>query len=214
MNNRLSESELAQVIAEVGQLSQRREAELDREQVKQILQELNLPDDLLDDALMQLRRRQALEVQQRRNRRIAVGVVAILVGAIATTTVFIQQQQQAIARISTYQSRITLAQDNGGNLTTIDRQTNPQVYYRVILNEAPVGKKLTLTCDWIDPIGKVAHQSRYSTREIHKAIWPTYCYHQLSPASVTGNWKVEMSLGDAYGGLRQRTLSTTSFIVK
>src|SRR4028118_954921 len=112
MNNRLSESELAQVIAEVGQLSQRREAELDREQVKQILQELNLPDDLLDDALMQLRRRQALEVQQRRNRRIAVGVVGILVGAIATTTVFIQQQQQAIARISTYQSRITLAQDN------------------------------------------------------------------------------------------------------
>ena len=45
MKERLTQSQLAQVIAEVGQLSQRREAELDQEQVKQILQELNLSSD-------------------------------------------------------------------------------------------------------------------------------------------------------------------------
>jgi indole-3-glycerol phosphate synthase len=50
MNNRLSQEELAQVIAEVERLSPRREAEFDREQVKQILQEFGLSPTLLGDA--------------------------------------------------------------------------------------------------------------------------------------------------------------------
>ena len=207
MNNRLTHDQLAQVVGEVERLSQRREAELDREQVKEILQELNLPPDMLDDALVQISRRQALEVQQKRNRWIGVGVVAVLVGAIATTTVFFQQRQQAYSNISASQNRITLAQDNGGNLTVIDRQTNHQVYYRVTLQNAPIGKKLSLGCDWIDPSGQIVHQNRYETRQIHKAVWPTYCYYQFGTAATVGNWQVQMFLDS-------RTLSTTSFTVK
>lgn len=207
MDKRLTQDQLAQVVGEVERLSQRRDAELDRAQVQQILEELNLSPDLLDDALVQISRREALEVQQRRNRWIAVGIVAVLVGAIATTTLFFQQQQQAYSRISTVQSRLTLTQDNGNNIGTIDRQTNPKVYYRVTLKDAPIGKKLSLTCDWIDPKGQVVHQNRYETRQIDKAVWPTYCYYQLGAAATAGNWQVQMSVGD-------RPLSSTSFTVK
>jgi hypothetical protein len=206
MKERLTQSQLAQVIAEVGQLSQRREAELDQEQVKQILQELNLSDDLLDDALVQIRRREALAAIAQRNLWIAAGVTVILVGAVAAITVFLQHRQQAIAHVSVYQSHITLSQYDGGNVAVLDRQANPKVYYHVTLNEVPLGEKLSLTCDWIDPSGKVAHQSRYQTREINNSVWSTYCYYQLNQGAATGSWKVQMSL--------DRPLSSTSFIVK
>jgi len=207
MDNRLTQAQLAQVIAEVEQLSQRREAELNREQVQQILQEVNLPEDLLDDALVQIRRRQALAVERRRNRWIAAGALAIVLGALATTTVFVQHRQGAIAGVSTYQSRITLAQDNQDNLRAIDRQTSPKVFYRVTLKDAPLGEKLSLGCDWIDPGGQVAHQNRYQTRQIDKAVWQTHCFYQFNPASTPGTWTVQMSLGE-------RILSKSPLLVK
>lgn len=207
MHNRLSQAELEQVITEVERLSQRHDDELNREQVEQILQELNLSPNFLDDALIQLRRRQVLEVRQRRQRWVAIAVVVGLMGAIATTTVYVQHRQQVYSQISTYQSRITLSQDTGGNLTTIDAQTNPQVFYRVTLNNAPIGDKLSLRCDWIDSNNQVAHQNRYSTRKIDKSVWTTYCYYPFKQNSVTGTWKVQMSLGD-------RVLSSTSFRVQ
>lgn len=205
MQERLTQAQLAQVIAEIEQLSQRSEADLDKEQVKQILQELNLSSDLLDNALVQIRRREALAAITRRNRWIAAVVIVVVVGAIAATTVFIQHRQQVFSRVLSVSSRVTLAQEDGGNLTVID--INPRVYYHVTLNEAPVGEKLALTCDWIDPNGKIAYQSRYQTREIDRAVWSTYCYYQLSQSATAGRWKVQMSLED-------RPLSSTFFTVK
>lgn len=207
MNNRLTETQLTQIVGEVGRLSQSREAEFDSEQVKQILQELNLPPELLDEALVQLRRRETLELQQRRNRWIAAGVITTLVVAIAGTTVVIQQNQQAFQNVSTVQSQISLSESGGSSLTEINRQASPQVYYRVTLKQAPIDKQLSLRCDWIDPSGQVTHQNQWQTRTINKAVWPTRCQYQFNPAAATGNWKVQMSLGD-------RTLSTNSFQVK
>jgi hypothetical protein len=207
MNNRLTQAQLSQIVGEVELLSQRRDDELDPEQVKQILQELSLPPELLDEALVQIRRREALAVRQRRNRWIAGGVIASLVVAIAGTTVFIQQNQQAIARVSTAQSQIALTQDGSSSLKEVNRQASPLIYYRVTLKDAPIGKKLSLSCDWIDPSGQVVHQNRWETQTIDKAVWSTHCRYQFSPAASPGNWKVQMSLGE-------RTLSTTSFTVK
>jgi hypothetical protein len=207
MNNRLTQAQLSQIVGEVELLSQRRDDELDPEQVKQILQELSLPPELLDEALVQIRRREALAVRQRRNRWIAGGVIASLVVAIAGTTVFIQQNQQAIARVSTAQSQIALTQDGSSSLKEVNRQASPLIYYRVTLKDAPIGKKLSLSCDWIDPSGQVVHQNRWETQTINKAVWSTHCRYQFSPAASPGNWKVQMSLGE-------RTLSTTSFTVK
>jgi uncharacterized protein (UPF0335 family) len=211
MNQKLTQSQLAQVVAEVERLSQQREAELDREQVKEILQELQLPDDLLDEALVQIKRREALAKEQKRNLAIGVVVGVALVGGISSSIIWMNQRKEAIANkmanISVSQSRITLAKDSGDNFTVFDRQQSPQLYYRVTLQNAPQGEKLSLGCDWIDSTGQVVHQNRYQTKTINQDIWPTYCRYQLGTAAEAGTWQVEMTMGD-------RLLSQTEFTVK
>lgn len=207
MENRLTQTQLTQIVAEVQRLSNVREAELNSAEVTQILQELGLPPELLDEALIQLQRREALAQQQRRNRWIAGGVAAVAVGAIAITGFFIQQNRQASDRVSIQQNRITAVQDDGGNLTVIPRKNNPEIFYRVTLKDAPLGKKLSLSCDWIDPSGQVVKQNRYQTREIDKSIWNTQCRYQIGTAAATGNWQVKMLI-------ENRAIGSTSFEVK
>ncbi|MGM3305498.1 DUF3859 domain-containing protein [Anabaena sp. WFMT] len=192
MNQRLTQEQLNQIIAEVQGLQSRREAELDQQQVREILQDLNLAPELLDEALIQLRRRQALEVQQRRNKLIISGVVATVIVVIASTIFFNQQQTSLLANVSAQQDRITLA-DNA-NLKTISRQTNSEVFYRVALKDAPIGKKLSLACNWIDPSGLIVKQNKYQTREVKTSPWDTYCRYTINSAAPVGDWKVEMFL--------------------
>ncbi|MBG1240922.1 DUF3859 domain-containing protein [Nostoc sp. NZL] len=194
MTQRLTQEQLSQIVTEVEGLQVRREAELDQQQVREILQELNLPPELLDEALIQLNRRQALEIQQRRNRWITSGVVAVVVVAIASTIFFIQQQNSALSRVSAQQDGITLVQNSGGDLKTVSRQTNPEVSYRVTLKDAPLGKKLALSCNWIDPSGQIVKQNNYQTREINTSVWDTQCRYTINPAATVGNWKVQMFL--------------------
>lgn len=207
MENRLSQTQLTQIVAEVERLSNLRQSELDSEEVKKILQELSLPPELLNEALIQLQRREALAQQQRRNRWIAGGLAAAAAGAIALTGFYIQQNRQAIDRISIQQNRITSVQDDGGNLTVISRQNNPEIFYRTTLKDAPIGKKLSLSCDWIDPSGQVVKQNRYQTREIDKPIWNTQCRYQIGTAAATGKWQVKMFV-------ESRAIGSASFEVK
>ncbi|MBC1223406.1 DUF3859 domain-containing protein [Nostoc sp. UCD121] len=207
MTQRLTQEQLAQIVTEVEGLQVRREAELDQQQVREILQELNLPPELLDEALIQLNRRQALEVQQHRNRWITSGVVAFLVILSASTIFFIQRQNSVLSRVSAQQDRITLVSNTGGDLKTISRQTNPEILYRVTLKDAPLGKKLALSCNWIDPSGQIARQNSYQTREINTSVWDTQCRYTINPAATVGNWKVQMLL-------EGRQISDETFEVK
>ncbi|MEH2331172.1 DUF3859 domain-containing protein [Nostoc sp.] len=194
------------IVTEVEGLQLRREAELDQQQVREILQELNLPPELLDEALIQLNRRQALEVQQRRNRWITSGVVAIVVVVIASTIFFMQQQSSTLSRVSAQQDRITLIQDNGADLKAISRQTNPEVLYRVTLKDAPLGK-MALSCNWIYPSGQIVKQNNYQTHEINTSVWDTQCRYTINPAATVGNWQVQMFL-------EGRQISDATFEVK
>ncbi|HEY9692251.1 MAG TPA: hypothetical protein V6D15_08610 [Oculatellaceae cyanobacterium] len=207
MKNNLTPNQLNQIIAEVEQLKQQREQELNSEQVKEILQELNLPPELLDEALIQLQRRQALAVEKKRQRWIATGAIISIIAAIALTTIISQQQQQALEKVSTVQSQISLNQDGTNNVTTISRQVSPLIFYRVTLQDAPIGKKISLNCNWIDPNNQIVHQNSWETKTIDRATWNTYCRYQFNSSATPGLWKVQMLLGD-------RILSTTSFTVK
>ncbi|MEH1939616.1 MAG: DUF3859 domain-containing protein [Nostoc sp.] len=207
MTQRLTQEQLSQIVTEVEGLQMRREAELDQQQVREILQELNLPPELLDEALIQLNRRQALEVQQRRNRWITSGVVAVVIVAIASTIFFMQQHNSTLSRVSAQQDRITLVQNSGDDLKTVSRQTNPEVFYRVTLKDAPLGKKLALSCNWIDPSGQIVKQNNYQTREINTSVWDTQCRYTINPAATVGNWKVQMFL-------EGRQISDETFEVK
>lgn len=207
MEERLTDNQLEKVVAEVQRLSQQREAELDRDEVRKILQDLDLPPELLEEAMIQVQRREVLSIEQKRDRWIMVGGIIFTVLAIIGVIVFTQHQQQIINRVTAQRDRVTLSQDNGGNLNSISRQTAGQVVYRVTLSDAPVGQKLTLSCNWIDPSGQIVHQNRYETKEITTPVWNTFCRYQLGMDSPVGNWKVEAFLGD-------RRLSDATFTVK
>ena len=45
-------------------------------------------------------------------------------------------------------------------------------------------------------MGQVVHQNRYTTKTIHKDVWPTYCRYQLGTTAQPGTWQVEMTMGD------------------
>jgi hypothetical protein len=137
----------------------------------------------------------------------AGGLAAVAVGAIAITGFFIQQSRQAIDRISVQQNRITSVQDDGGNLTVVSRQNNPEIFYRTTLKDAPIGKKLSLSCDWIDPSGQVVKQNSYQTREIDKSIWNTHCRYKIGTAATPGKWQVKMFV-------ENRAIGSTSFQLK
>jgi hypothetical protein len=207
MEPRLTQTQLLQVIAEIEQLSKQREAELEPEQVKEILRELNLPDELLEDALVQLQRRQALTNQRRRHQRIALALALSIVGAISIFWTIRHTQQQAIAQVTAVQERISLQENGGASVSQISRQTNPRVYYNVTLQNAPVGRQLSLQCDWIAPNGQTLHQSNYQTRPITTSVWNTYCFYDLSSNALPGNWEVRMLL-------RGHVLDTQTFRVQ
>lgn len=207
MNTRLTPEQLGQLVAEVERLSQRREAELDRQQVEGILQELNLPTDLLDDALMQLQRQKALAVQQRRNRWLVGGAIAIFIGAVATISFSGVQQKTTLNRIQVYGDRLTLSNNKAVEVRAIDNQDSPELFYEVTLQNAPVGQRLTLSCNWIDSRGNIARQNRWTTRQIDRQVWNTHCRYQVHPGTITGDWTVRMFLGD-------RPLDDATFTVK
>jgi len=207
MEERLTQAQLEQVVAEVQQLSERQQTELSSEQVRDILRELDLPPEFLEEAMVQLHRREALKVQQRRNLFIGISVIALIALILFGVGLFTRNQQQVLNRIIAQGDRITLAQDDGRNLSTVPRQANSEVFYRVTLSDAPVGRKLSLSCNWIDPSGQIVHQNYYQTQKITTSVWNTFCRHTLGLDAPVGTWKVEAFLGD-------RQLSEASFEMK
>jgi hypothetical protein len=207
MEQRLTDVQLEKVVAEVHRLSQHQQAELAPEQVREILRELNLPPELLEEAMVQLDRREALAVQQKRDRWMMGGFVGLIALSVIGFLVFTQNQQQMTARVMAQRDRVTLNQDNGGNLSTIRRQNGGEIFYRITLSDAPVGQRLSLSCNWIDPSGQIVHQNRYQTKEITTPIWNTFCRHTLGSEMPMGTWKVEAFLG-------YRRLSDATFEVQ
>ena len=207
MNQKLNGDQLEQVVAEVERLHQNRQEELNREQVQEILQELNLPGDLLDEALVQVQRRSALAQQQRRHLWLGVGAIAGLVVILAGGAFWSYGTNQQIAAISSYEDSLSLAVEKGRNIQEINRQDSPEVYYRVSIQNAPLGRKLSLQCDWLDPTGQIAHQNRYQTREIDKSVWPTHCSYRFPTEAKVGQWEVRLLIG-------KKLISSETFIVK
>jgi hypothetical protein len=206
MNQPLNQEQLNQIIAEVQGLQLRQEAELNQQQVKEILQDLNLPPELLDEALIQVRRKQALQVQQSRHKLIGLGVAAAVIMSIGLTVFFHQQKSSLLANVSAQQDKITL-KSNNEILENISRQANSELVYRVTLKDAPIGKKLNLSCNWIDPNGQVVKQNQYQTREIKTSVWDTFCRYSINPTTPVGNWQVQMLL-------EGRKISEATFVVQ
>lgn len=204
MNDRLSQAQLQKLVAEVERLQNRQQDELDPDQVREILQELNLSPELLPEAMIQLRRREALEVQERRKRWILGGVIATILLMAGGAFLFIRQQP-VLDQVTAQSDQITLQQDTGRPVVTVPRPS--ELSYQVTLEQAPVGKTLNLRCDWLDPSGVVVHQNQYETKPITTSVWKTRCRHQLGATAPIGTWTVQLFQGD-------RRLSDQTFEVR
>jgi hypothetical protein len=204
MERRLTTEQLELIVGEVGRLANRQQAELDRAEVQKILVELNLPPELLDEATIQVQRKQALARQQQRHRQMALASIAAVAVIAIGTSIFFQNKAAQIAKIVASQDRITLVQDRGDSLQTVTRGT--EIVYRVKLDGAPVGEQLSITCNWIDPTGKIDRTNRYQTKNVNSPTWNTQCRDLISADAPTGKWQVEMRIGD-------RILRTASFVV-
>ena len=193
MEQRLTTQQLEQIVGEVGRLAHRQQAELDRTQVQEILQELNLPPELLDEAMIQVQRKEALARERKRNTGIAIAGITAVAIMIVGTSLFSQNQTAKFSKITASQDRVTLLQ-SGETLTTISKGSD--LVYRVTLNDAPLDQKLNLTCNWLNPQGQITHTNRYDTKNITTAVWNTQCRYQMPASAATGAWKVQILVGD------------------
>lgn len=210
MQKRLTPKQVSQIVAEVERLSQRRQSEIEIEELQQILEELNLPDDLLDEAMTQVYRKQALDNQKKRNRWIIGGVVTVVLSAGAAIFFVQQQYYSALERISVSDSRIGFKRNDPAAVKEINRQNSPEVFYNVTLENATVGKQLKLGCNWLDPNRQIAHQNSWKTKTITKKVWNTHCRYQFKENDPTGRWIVQITLGD----MGDKVIQGKEFILK
>lgn len=87
MPEKLKEQEVLRIVAEVSKLDEERRQMLDKEQVRQILRELNLSDDLLDEAIQKLEEGRLVEKKKQKIFS-TVLVVGIAIAVIGLATLF------------------------------------------------------------------------------------------------------------------------------
>ncbi len=204
MAQRLTTQQLELIVGEVGRLANRQAEELDRSEVEKILVELSLPPELLDEAMIQVQRKEALVKQKQRLIGMAIAGVTALVMIIAGASLFSQSKNSSLAKITASGDRITLAQSNE-DIQIVNQGS--ELIYRVTLNDAPVGEKLNLSCNWLNPNNQVVHINRFETKNITTPVWNTQCRYKVPTSAPIGNWKVQIFVGD-------RSLEQAPFVVK
>lgn len=197
--------QLNQVIAEIQKISSQREGSITIDQAREILRDMNLPDELLEEAILQVKRREAQKSQTLVNLLVITGALVILGVGIGVPFLFRQGQKAAIAEVTSQASMLTISSKKDQAVQVVSRPN--EVVYRVTLANAPIGQKLPMSCDWFNPQGTVVHQNRYQTKEINKSLWNTQCKYQLTTSDSPGTWRVTMYV-------KGREVSTTTFTVR
>ncbi|GAP99423.1 hypothetical protein [Leptolyngbya sp. NIES-2104] len=200
----LTQDQLDRIVAEIDRLQD--DAEFNDYQIKQILQQLDLPNELLEAAIAQVHERRLL-LQKRQRQKIVLSTIAIMIAGLTTTiAVVYQKQQNRIARIAALQDIVTL-ESSAKPVKQFDRTKDQQVFYRVTLKNAPINTQVIVSCRWTDATGQIVHQSRYQTEPISRSPWVVACSAPLTPQSQPGTWTVKMNV-------EERSISDQSFAVK
>lgn len=213
MEQRLTTQQLELIVGEVGRLANRQAEELDRAEVEKILVELNLPPELLDEAMIQVQRKEALVKQKQRNIGIAIAsftVIAVML--LAGGASFFQLRNSPVAKVTATADRITLVQNDEDIQIA---KPGSELAYRVTLSDAPIGEKLNLSCNWLNPNSQVVHTNQFETKNITTPVWNTQCRYKLPTSAPTGSWKVQIFARDLFSFRdAPRTLEQAQFVVK
>lgn len=197
MSRKLSQEELQKVIAEVTRLVEKKEQNLDRQEVVKILDELNLPSELLDEAMTEISRREIKQRAQRKGVVIAVAVAAVVAAAcfffISTASV----RNTEMGKIQATSARLTSAVDDGSDTTTVHTD-GKEIFLRITLQNVPLNERLSMRTDWIDPAGKVFKQNSWQTKPTTATVWETHSKVVIGDAANRGDWLVRVFLGDRF----------------
>ena len=87
--------------------------------------------------------------------------------------------------------RVTLA-DERGEMPLFDRRESPEIWYRVLLDSAPLQSRLRLAGEWRDPVGRIAHSHSYETAPITHLPWETHVRFRLPVDAMRGTWRVRL----------------------
>ncbi len=85
-------------------------------------------------------------------------------------------------------ARLTFAQDDGHSLAKVRRRQEPELWYRVTLDDAPIGAPQRLRCQWTDPSGHIVRENHYETKSIDHLPWETYARLRLRADAPLGQW--------------------------
>lgn len=189
----LTKERLPEVVEEVDRLYQERQAEIEPEEARKILGELGLPGDLLEEALVEVKRRE--HERRVKRRRLLIGAAALIAVTVVGGGVYALSRGKTNARaaIASTEGRVTTMSDTSRAVTSVKRAESPEVVYTIVLQNAPLGDEVPMACDWVAPSGRVAHQNAFRTKPIDKAVWNTHCRYKLPTDAETGTWSVRMS---------------------
>jgi hypothetical protein len=139
--------------------------------------------------------------------RTVAGVLgALLIAAVAGTFYMIRQKRIGLDRVWAQEAKLTIGEDSE-SLQEIEREGQPEVFYRVTLRDMPLGDRVQMECRWVNAQGRITRNNKYQTQKVTSATWHTWCRERLVRDSPPGDWTVEMYLDG-------RRISTTEFRVK
>jgi hypothetical protein len=202
MNPKIDRDELPEIVEETARLEEEDRALVATPEAKQILRELDLPDTRIDEARRVIAKRRQ-ERRARQRRLFLVG--ALVLAGLATAGTFAWRtsaRDQALARITVSQATLKLGADPLPQ--SLARSANPEVALAVVLEHAPQGAGIDLTCEWRAADGKVRHMNRWQTKSIDRDLFPTHCRRAFGAADPAGRWSVTMKQDG-------RELTTESF---
>ena len=116
-------------------------------------------------------------------------------------------REEKLARMSASDGRVALAGTGDTVVAAVDRSERPEIFYHVVLHDVPLAGRLELSCEWVDPSGRVARHNSYRTRMIFKRTWPTHCRQQFGPTAPEGPWQVRLLS-------ERRVLSSSPFLLR
>lgn len=122
---------------------------------------------------------------------VVVCLVMILSGAGALW--LLDREAPDFRQVQVTQGRLGWEHDDGEDHLQIDRSRGRELWYRVMLDPAPVGQIMTLECEWVSPDGTIAHRNQYRTKSIRQSPWETHARWSPNAATVLGTWTVRLS---------------------
>ena len=190
----LAKEKLPEVVAEVDRLWQAQRDALDPAEARAVLAEVGLPGELLDEALEQIRLREAARAAKRK--RLVLGAAIGVAAATAVSAIVLVRSRATSARAAVDVGRTHLVDERapGKEVETARRAETPALQLEAELTYAPSGDELPLACDWIAPSGSIAHHNAWKTKAIDHAPWLTHCRYTLPSSAEVGRWQVRMTL--------------------